>query len=141
MPRLEVHCAISKTRTRFGFEELHTWIDKDAQDLGVDHRKRRHYFNIKDEKEIRDYWDEKKGKGWGEKAVVEWLFHIALDNLETAYKFSVRDGSYGRRTYNRMEFAFNRNGYIGCTFDRIPDTPYRSGAATQALRRRVSHSK
>ena len=141
MPSVKKHCAISEKRTGYAFGKLHEWIDEDAEELGVDHRKRRHYFNRRDEKEIRDYWDAKKGPGWGEKAVVEWLFHIALDNLETAYKFSVRDGSYGRKTYDRMEFAFNRNGYIDCTFDRIPDTPYRSGTPTQALRRKVSHSK
>jgi hypothetical protein len=120
MPSVKKHCAISQKRTGYAFGNLHEWIDQDAEELGVDHRKRRHYFNRKDEKEIKDYWDTKKGEGWGEKAVVEWLFHIALDNLETAYKFSLRDGSYGRNTYNWMEVAFNRNGYIDCRFARIP---------------------
>jgi len=123
MPSVKKHCAISEKRTGYAFGKLHEWIDEDAEELGVDHRKKRHYFNRKDQKEIKDYWDAKKGEGWGEKAVVEWLFHIALDNLETAYKLSLKDSSYGRNTYNCIEVAFSRNGYIDCKFDRIPGTP------------------
>jgi hypothetical protein len=123
VPRLEVHCAISKKRTRFGFEQLHAWIDEGAEDLGVDHRRKRHYFNREDQKQIRDFWDSKKGKGWGEKAVVEWLFHIALDNLETAYKVSLKKCSYGPNTYNYLRVVLNPNGYIDCKFDRVPGTP------------------
>ena len=126
MPGVKKHCAISEKRTGYAFGKLHEWIDEDAEELGVDHRKKRHYFNRKDQKQIEDYWDAKKGEGWGEKAVVEWLFHIALDNLETAYKFSLRDSSYGRNTYNCVEVAFNRNGYIDCKFDRTPATPFTS---------------
>ena len=124
MPSVRTHCAISKQRTGFEFEELHRWIDEDARDLGVDHRKKRHYFNRKDQRKIKDYWDAKKGKGWGEKAIVEWLFHIALDNLETAYKLSLKEGSYGANTYNCIEFVLNPNGYIECEFKRIPGTLY-----------------
>jgi len=124
VPSVRVHCAISKKRTGFGFKELHTWIDGDAEEAGVDHRKKRHYFNRKDQREIKDYWDAKKGKGWGEKAIVEWLFHIALDNLETAYKLSLKAGSYGANTYNCIEVVLNPNGYIDCEFKRIPGTPY-----------------
>ena len=122
MPSVKTHCAISEKRTGYAFGKLHEWIDEDAEELGVDHRKRRHYFNRKDQKQIKDYWDAKKGEGWGEKAVVEWLFHIALDNLETAYKFSLRKDSYGANTYNCIEFAFKRNGYIDCEFKRTPGT-------------------
>ena len=123
MPSVKTHCAISRKRTGYAFGKLHEWIDENAGELGVDHRKRRHYFNRKDQKDIKDYWDTKRGEGWGEKAVVEWLFHIALDNLETAYKFSLKEVSYGRNTYNCIEVAFNPNGYIDCKFDRIPATP------------------
>jgi hypothetical protein len=124
VPRLRTHCAISRQRTGFGFEDLHRWIDEGAQTMGVDHREKRHYFNRKDLREIKDYWDAKKGKGWGEKAIVEWLFHIALDNLETAYKFSSNGSSYGANTYNYLRVILNRNGYIDCKFDRIPVTAY-----------------
>ena len=119
MPSVKKHCAISKKRTRYGFGELHEWIDKGAKNMGVDHRKERHYFNQKDEKTIKEFWDERKGKGWGEKAIVEWLFHIALDNLETAYKLSLKECSYGRSTYNCIEVVFRPSGYIDCNFKRL----------------------
>lgn len=118
MPSGKKHCAISRKRTGYGFGELHEWIDKNAVNMGVDHRKERHYFNLEDQKTIKDYWDRMKGEGWGEKAIVEWLFHIALDNLETAYKLSLNEGSYGANTYNCIQFVFNPNGYIDCKFKR-----------------------
>ena len=117
MPSVRKHCAISRKRTGYGFGKLHEWIDKGAESIGVDHRRERHYFNRQDMKAIKEYWDERRGKGWGEKAIVEWLFHIALDNLETAYKLSLKECSYGRNTYRRIEVVFNRNGYIDCNFD------------------------
>ena len=120
MPNVRTHCAISKKRTGYGFGELHEWIDKNAKTTGVDHRKERHHFNLEDQKTIKDYWDKTKGKGWGEKAIVEWLFHIALDNLETAYKLSLNKASYGANTYNCIEVVLNRNGYVNCEFKRIP---------------------
>ena len=122
MPSVRIHCAIIEMRTGFGFEELHRWIDEGTKTMGVDHRKKRHYFNRKDQREIKDYWYAKKGKGWGEKAIVEWLFHIALDNLETAYKFSLNESSYGANTYNYLRVILNPNGYIDCKFKRIPGT-------------------
>jgi len=121
VPSMRKHCAISRKRTGYGFGKLHERIDKDAKNTGVDHRKERHYFNLEDQKAIKDYWDERKGKGWGEKAIVEWLFHIALDNLETAYKLSLKEGSYGRNPYNCIEVVFKPNGYIDCNFKRLAD--------------------
>jgi len=56
------------------------------------HRKERRHFNRKDYKAIKDHWDKTKRKGWGQKAVIEWLFHLALDNLQTAYKRVVARG-------------------------------------------------
>lgn len=121
MPNLKTHCAISKKRTNFKFEDLHKWIDKPTKKLGINHRRERHYYNEEDENTIKAYWDKEKGKGWGDKAIVEWLFHIAIDNLETAFKFSLKKGSYGDRTYNYMEFVLYRNHYIDCNFKRISD--------------------
>ena len=121
MPSVRKHCAISKKRTGFSFGELHEWIDEGAKYKGVDHRKERHHFNLQDKKAIKEHWDGTKGKGWGEKAIVEWLFHIALDNLETAYKMSLRRGSYGQNTYNCIEITLNPNGYIDCDFRRSID--------------------
>lgn len=85
MPSLRVHCAVSKERTGFDFKELHEWIDAPYKKLGFNHRLERHAYNTADEKEILKYW-ENKSEGFGDKAVVEWLFHIAIDNLETAFK-------------------------------------------------------
>jgi hypothetical protein len=121
MPDVKKHCAISKKRTGFAFGELHDWIDKCAKNTGVSHRRERHYFNPEDQKTIKDYWDERKGKGWGEKAIVEWLFHIALDNLDTAYQFSLKKGSYGQKTHNCIKVVFKPNGYIDCKFERSAD--------------------
>jgi len=114
-------CAINKKRTGFAFGELHEWIDMDAKGKGVDHRKERHYFNLKDQKTIKDYWDETKGKGGGEKAIVEWLFHIALGNVETAYRPSLKECSYGQNTYNCIEVVLKPRGYIDCDFKRLAD--------------------
>ncbi len=84
--KLKTHCAMSVDRTGFDFNSLHQWIDKSQKQKGVNHRNQRHHFNIKDKETIKKFWDKKKGKGWGEKALQEWLFHIALDNLNTAFK-------------------------------------------------------
>jgi hypothetical protein len=45
--------------------------------FGADHRVERHFYNEDDKNYIKGYWDA-KGEGLGEKAVVEWLFHIAI---------------------------------------------------------------
>jgi len=69
---------------------------------------------------IKGYWDARR-EGLGEKAVIEWLFHIAIDNLATAFRMSSKSFSYGPKTYNRMEFGFGRSGYIHCEFDRVDE--------------------
>ncbi|MFX0201573.1 MAG: hypothetical protein ACFFCW_36115 [Candidatus Hodarchaeota archaeon] len=120
MPSLKTHCAISKKRTGNDFAELHRWIDEPTRNLGYNHRIERHYFTKGDKKYIKQYWDS-IGKGLGEKAVVEWLFHIALDNLYTAFKMSRQSFSYGDRAYNRMEFGLSESGYIHCNFDRAEE--------------------
>jgi hypothetical protein len=92
MPSVKTHCAISQKRTGNDFAELHKWIDEPTKDLGSDHRIERHYYNDDDKNTIK--------RRWGEKAVIEWLFHIALDNLYTAFKMSKQSFSYGDKTYN-----------------------------------------
>jgi hypothetical protein len=79
--------------------------------LGSDHRIERHYYNEDVKNTIKRHWDGKR-VGLGEKAVVEWLFHIAIDNLATAFKMSSKSFSYGSKTYNLMEFGFGRSGYM-----------------------------
>ncbi len=109
MPNLATHCAISKKRTGNDFKELHEWMDAPAAELGYDHRTVRHAYNTKDEKQIIDYWD-KKRRGLGDKAVVEWLFHIAIDNMSTAFKKSYK--VYGDSTYNYFEIGISKSQYI-----------------------------
>jgi len=118
MPSLKIHCAISKKRTGNNFAELHRWIDKSATILGYDHRVERHYFNEDDKNTIKRHWDAKR-EGLGEKAVIEWLFHIALDNLDTAFRMSSKSFSYGPKTYNLMQFGLSKSGYIHCEFKRV----------------------
>jgi len=120
MPSFRTHCAISMKRTGNSFAELHRWIDEPRSRLGSDHRMERHYYNEGDKNYIKRYWDAKR-EGLGEKAVIEWLFHIAIDNLATAFRMSSESFSYGPKTYNRMEFGFGRSGYIHCEFDRVEE--------------------
>ncbi len=103
MPSLNVHCAISKERTNFDFRELHQWIDEPYKTLGKNHRMKRHAYNESEENQIRNFWEDKMGEGWGDKAVIEWLFHITIDNLETAYKVSKK--RYGKRAFNFFRFG------------------------------------
>lgn len=103
MPSNRVHCAISKKRTEQTFEELHHWIDEYSKELGIEHRIKRHYYNKENEQYILNHW--------GDKAVVEWLFHIALDNLRTAYKKSFH--VYGDKTFNLLNIGLFNSGYIG----------------------------
>lgn len=111
MPSCKVHCRISKERTGFDFKNLHQWIDEPAKDLGLNHRTERHSYNLKDSKKIRDFWDKEKGEGWGDKAEVEWLFHIAIDNLDTAFK-------QAKKTYRKG------NAYNFFKFGLIPDSKF-----------------
>lgn len=80
MPSIDIHCKISKKRTENDFRDLHEWIDEPRKYLGPNHRIERHSFH-------EGYRNFIKSK-WGDKGVVEWLFHIALDNMETANKFA-----------------------------------------------------
>ena len=120
MPSFKTHCAISKKRTGNGFAELHRWIDKPTRSLGAEHRRKRHHYNEDDKNTIKKYWDSKR-EGLGEKAVIEWLFHIALDNLATAFKMSNKSFSYGSKAYNLMQFGLSKSGYIHCDFKRVDE--------------------
>jgi len=119
MPNLRIHCAISKQRTGYAFKKLHQWIDSASEKLGPDHRTERHAYTEKDAETIRKYWDTKKGSSWGNKAIVEWLFHIAIDNINTAFRFSKRRHFYGKRAYNLLEIGIQDSGYIHAAFDRL----------------------
>ncbi len=126
MPNLAAHCAISRQRTGFDFESLHQWIDHPPEDrfLGPDHRIVRHSYDSRDMEYIRNHWEREKGPGWGEKAVVEWLFHIAIDNLSTAYKFS--RGCYGGNTYNLIHVGIEESGFVHVGHERVLDSQLRN---------------
>ena len=102
MPYNKVHCAISKQRTGKSYYKLHKWIDNNKEERGVNHRSKNHFYT----KEIRQDVFDRFG---GDEAVSEWLFHIALDNLDTSvtndWKNNVADS-------NVHIFGFNVNGYI-----------------------------
>lgn len=90
------------------------------RDMGLTIRKRHHLGNRK-RNYIKRYWDT-KGECMGEKAVIEWIFHIALDNLSTAFKISSKESSYGDKTYNFMEFGLSNSGFIHTNFKRIDES-------------------
>ena len=121
MPSIRAHCAISRQRTGFDFEELHRWIDHhpEAKILGADHRIERHAYTNKDMEYIKAYWEQVKGSGWGDKAVIEWLFHIAIDNISTAYKLS--RPHYRENTYNFIKIGIENSGFVNADFDRLDD--------------------
>tara|TARA_Y100000031_G_C8120029_1_gene337733 strand:- start:551 stop:847 length:297 start_codon:yes stop_codon:yes gene_type:complete len=83
----------SKKRTGNTFEELHKWIDEPQKYLEIDHRAERHStFYIPAIKEL-----------FGDKAVKEFLLHIADDYLDTAKKWDKKCKDCGKLTYNSFE--------------------------------------
>jgi len=120
MPSHKTHCAISKKRTGYDFSALHDWIDGPSKTLGKNHRTARHALNDTDMKTIKQYWDNKKGNGWGDKAVIEWLFHVSLDNHDTAFKISRR--AYGGNRFNYYKFGLAESGYLYIVFNAIADS-------------------
>lgn len=105
MPNVTVHCAISRKRTGDMYKELHEWMDEATEYLGHNHRLERHFFT----QEYKDYIERK----WGKKAVVEWLFHIALDNLETANKYAVN--AY-HKSFDEITVKFKGKEIAKCNF-------------------------
>lgn len=109
MPSHKTHCAISKKRTGSNFSELHEWMDEPYKRLGKNHRTTRHTLNDDDMRVVR--------QRWGDKGVIEWLFHISLDNLDTAFKMS--RNAYGENTFNYYQFGLEESGYIHLKFGKI----------------------
>ena len=98
MPNVDTHCKISKERTQGNeFRELHEWMDEPQKYFGINHRLERHSLTDV----YKDYVEKTFG---GKKAVIEWLFHIAIDSLETANKFAVIE--YGDRCYGEISVVF-----------------------------------
>lgn len=99
MPAVKIHEAISKKRTGETYADLHKWIDEGK---GVNHRRERHFYTTK-------YKDHVLNNFGGHEAVSEWLFHIALDNLNTSV---INDRDFGVAETNLFKIGFEENGYI-----------------------------
>ena len=102
MPKWKIHFALSKKRTENPYKELHMWIDENKDESGVNHRNKKHYYT----EELRDYVYNKFG---GSEAVSEWLFHIALDNLDTSV---TNDWMHKVSDSNFHKFGFENDGWI-----------------------------
>ena len=111
MPKNQVHCAISMKRTGKYYKKLHKWIDEGSDERGVDHRSERHHYS----NELRKEVEQKFG---GKEAVSEWLFHIALDNLDT---YIINEWEHVGNTNNFFEFGFKENGFIYVNEDEIEE--------------------
>ena len=104
MPNWKTHFAISTIRTGKKFEELHKWIDENKEeDKGVNHRDNgKHVYTEENRKFVYDNFG-------GNEAVSEWLFHIAIDSLDTSitndWKNRISDENFYR-------FGFGKDGYI-----------------------------
>ena len=99
MPSVRVHCAISKKRTGKDYKELHQWIDEKK---GVNHRKENHHYST----QLKDHVSQNFG---GAEAVSEWLFHIALNSLDTSI---INDWKSLNNNRNLFKIGFSESGYI-----------------------------
>jgi len=111
MPSNRVHCAISKKRTGKNYKELHQWIDDNKEDRSVNHRSKNHYYS----EELRKFVYTNFG---GNEAVSEWLFHIALDNLDTSI---INDWNHLKIKNNFHKFGFEPDGFIHYEEDELDD--------------------
>ena len=102
MPSGKIHRAISKKRTGNSYAELHSWIDDNEEDIGVNHRNKKHYYT-------EDLREEVSRRFGGAGAVSEWLFHIALDNLDTSV---TNDWMHDISDSNFHKFGFEEDGFI-----------------------------
>jgi len=86
MPERVDHCYISKecSADHNTFQDLHRWIDLPSKESGKNHRSERHAYIEKDRAEIERIWHEK--------GVLEWLMHIAIDNLDSAIQYAENHG-------------------------------------------------
>jgi len=103
MPSLKNHCKISIIRTGKDYRDLHEWIDENKDDKSVDHRSQKHFYTTKLKDEVSIKFG---GKFGGAEAVSEWLFHIALDNLDTSVKNDYTYKHFGkRRNFFKLGFT------------------------------------
>ena len=109
MPKNKIHCAISIKRTGKSYENLHKWIDDNKDDTTVNHRSEKHFYTD----ELRKHISENFG---GPEAVSEWLFHIALDNLDTSV---TNDWNWAENDGNFFKLGFEEDGFIHYEEDEI----------------------
>ena len=111
MPNWKTHFAISNKRTGDSFEDLHKWIDDNKEERGVDHRNKNHAYT----QELKNFVSKNFG---GPEAVSEWLFHIALDNLDTSV---TNDWNFADNDVNFYKFGFKDNGFIYLEEDALEE--------------------
>ena len=111
MPNWKTHFAISKRRTGDSYFKLHKWIDDNKDESGVNHRNKKHAYTEEDREFVESNFD-------GAEAVSEWLFHIALDNLDTSV---TNDWMHKISNSNLHMFGFQGNGYIFYEEDEVGD--------------------
>jgi hypothetical protein len=110
MPSNRQHSAFSYHRTGKSYSDLHSWIDRDDTGLGCNHRKKKHCWT----ENYEDYVYENFG---GDEAVSEWLLHIALDNLSTAWKLGRKTS---KKHHNFFMFGFEKeSNYVFYDFESI----------------------
>jgi len=73
----------------------------------------RHSHRIERHTPISDYQHYVERR-YGKKAVIEWMIHIALDNLETAHKLAIREY---KTPHTKMVVLFGKNGIKKCQFE------------------------
>ena len=83
------------------------WIDEGCKTLWSSHRIERHAPLGEYSKHIE--------KAFGKKGVIEWLVHVALDNLETASKLA---GKVYRKPYTKMSIELDRAEIKDCVFEK-----------------------
>jgi hypothetical protein len=104
MPKWTIHFALSRKRTDGdSYEKLHKWIDENSEEEGVNHRNNgRHVYTNENRKYVYFTFG-------GDEAVSEWLFHIALDNLDTSVN---NDWNHLKVDNNFHKFGFKDNGFV-----------------------------
>jgi len=111
MPSNRVHCAISMKRTGKTYQELHSVIDDNKEDRTANHRSKNHYYT----NELKDYIYKRFSRA---ETVSEWLFHIALDNLDT---YITNEWNYNKNTFNFIKFGFADNDFIHCEEEELDE--------------------
>lgn len=115
MPTIRAHQAISEKRTGKTYEKLHRWMDNDKNTRGTDHQNEKHIYTDALKKEVYDKFGE-------EEAVSEWLFHIALDALDSSV---IHDQETKKLSINFQKFGFTRDGFVHYYEEDLSDESFK----------------